>query len=92
MVQTVETIRDLNDSVRSGRARATTHEQDEQIGSLDQQQAFVTARDMVNKLRKTGATVNERTIIQRRLNEAEAKYNRSLSKPWRLPECIEKIN
>ena len=72
--------KDLSDSIRSGRPRGTTHKQDEQIVSLAEQQTFVTARDIANKLTKTGTTVNERTI-QRRLNEAGVKYNRPLSKP-----------
>ena len=55
--------------------------QDEQIVSLAEQQTFVTAREIANELRQTGATVNERTMIQRRLSEAGVKYNRPLSKP-----------
>ena len=38
----------------------TTHKQDEQIVSLAEQQTLITARDIANKLTKTGATVNER--------------------------------
>ena len=60
--------------------RGTNHKQDKQIASFVELQTFVTDRDIANKLTKTGTTVNERTI-QRRLNEAGVKYNRSLSKP-----------
>ena len=52
--------KDLSDSTRSGRPRETTHKQDEQIVSLSEQPTIVTDRDIANKLRKTGATVNER--------------------------------
>ena len=86
-----EQSEDLSDPIQSSRVQATTHEQDEQTVSHAQQQAFVTAPNMVNKLRKTGATANERTIIQRRLNEAAAEYNQTLSKPLRLSRCIEKL-
>ena len=44
--------------------RGTTHKQDEHIVSLVEQLTFVTARDIANKLTKTGATVNERTKQQ----------------------------
>ena len=60
--------------------RRTTHKQDEQVVSLAEQQTFVTARDIANKLTNTGTTVNRRTI-QRHLNETGVKYNRPLSKP-----------
>ena len=74
--------KELSDSIRSGGPRGTTPTRDEQIVSLVIQQTFVTARDIANKLRKTtGATVNERTTIQRRLNEVAAKYSQPLSKP-----------
>ena len=52
--------KDLRDSIQSGRLRGTTHKQDEQIVSLAEQQTFVTAQDIGNKLRKAGATVNEK--------------------------------
>ena len=55
------------------------------------QQTFVTARDIANKLTKTGATVSNRTI-QQHLNDAAAKYNwPSSSKSLRLPKCLKKI-
>ena len=74
-----------NDWIRSGPLY------DEQIISLAKQQTLVTARDIANKLRKTGTTVNERTTIQRHLNETAAEHNRPLSKSLRLPKCIENI-
>ena len=83
--------KDLSDSIRFGRPRATTPTQDEQIVSLVEQQTFVTVRDIANKLRKAGATVNERTMIQWHLNEAGVTCNRALAKPLRLSKCIEKI-
>ena len=84
--------RDLSDSIRSGRVRATTPKQDEQIVSLAEQQTFVTARNIANKLRKTGATVNEGATILQRLNEAGTKYyNQPLPNPLRLPKCTAKI-
>ena len=67
--------KDSSNSIRSGRTRATTHKQDEQIVSLAEQQIFVTARDIANELRNIAATVNERITIQWRLNEAAAKYS-----------------
>ena len=82
--------KDWSDSIRLGRTQATTLKQDEQIISLVEQQTLVTARDIAHNLRKTGATVNEK-MIQRRLNEAAAKYNQPLSKPWRLLKYIERI-
>ena len=42
--------KDRTDSIRSGRARATTPKQDEQIVSLVEQQTFVTIRYIANKL------------------------------------------
>ena len=65
--------KDLSNSIRSGRARATIPKQDEQSVSLTEQQTVDTARDIAYKLTKTGAIVNQRTTIQRRLNEAGAK-------------------
>jgi transposase len=72
--------KDLSDLVRSGRPRATTQEQDQRIVSLAEQQTFVTAQDIANQLERERVVVSERTV-QRRLNEAGAKYNRPMSKP-----------
>jgi transposase len=72
--------KDLSDLTRSGRPRATTTKQDQQIISLAEQQTFITSRDITNKLNRKGVMINERTV-QRRLNEAGARYNRPLSKP-----------
>ena len=71
--------KDLSDSIRSGRPQGTIPKQNEQIVSFVEQQTFVTDRDISNKLRKAGATVNKR-LIQWRLNESGVEYNRSLSK------------
>ena len=38
--------KDLDDSARTGRSRATTPKQDQQILSLAEQQIFVTSRDI----------------------------------------------
>ena len=67
-------------------------EKDEQIVALAKQKTFVTVRDITNKLRKTGITVNERTTLQLRLSGASDKYNGSLAKPLSLPKCIEKMD
>jgi transposase len=72
--------KDLTDAPRSGRPRATTPKEDQRIVALAEQQTFVTSRDIANQLNKKGVEINERTV-QRRLNEAGAKYNRPLSKP-----------
>ena len=72
--------KDLDDSPRSGRPRATTQEQDQRIVSLADQQTFVTAQDIANQLKQEGVVVRERTV-QRCLNEAGAKYNKPISKP-----------
>ena len=72
--------KDLTDSTRSGRPRATTAKQDQRIVSLAEEQTFITARDITNKLKRKQVVVSERTV-QRRLNDAGAKYNRPMSKP-----------
>lgn len=72
--------KDLTDAPRSGRPRATTPKEDQRIVALAEQQTFTTSRDIANQLNKKGVEINERTL-QRRLNEAGAKYNRPLSKP-----------
>jgi len=72
--------KDLSGAPRSGRPRATTPKEDQQVVALAEQQTFVTSRDIANQLNKKGVKINERTV-QRRLNEAGAKYNRPLSKP-----------
>jgi len=74
--------KDLTDSNRSGRPRATTQKQDKKIVSVAERQTFVTSRDITNQLARNGVTVNERTV-RRRLNEAGAKYNRPLLKSLR---------
>ena len=63
----------LNDSDRTDRARAATPKQDQQIASIDEQQIFVTSRDIT--------TENESRLKRERCDEAEAKYSRPLSKP-----------
>ena len=77
-------LKDLSDSIRSGRAQGTTLKQDEQIACLAEQKRFVTARDIANKLKKTEAIVNERTALERSRSQL-------LSKPLCSPKCIEKI-
>ena len=72
--------KDLDDSPRSGRPRATTQEQDQRIVSLGDQQTFVTAQDIANQLKREQVVVSERTV-RRRLNEAGAKYNKPISTP-----------
>jgi transposase len=72
--------KDLTNSNRTGRPRATTQKQDKKIVSVAERQTFVTSRDITNRLAKTGVNVSERTV-RRRLNEAGAKYNQPLSKP-----------
>jgi transposase len=72
--------KDLKDSTRLGRPRATTSKQDQRIVSLAEEETFITARDIANKLNRQQVVVSERTV-QRRLNEAGAKYNRPMSKP-----------
>ncbi|CAF3368546.1 unnamed protein product [Rotaria socialis] len=72
--------KDLTDSTRSGRPRATTQKQDQRIISLAEEQPFVTAQDVTNQLERRGGAVSERTI-RRRFNEAGARYSRPMSKP-----------
>jgi len=72
--------KDLSDSSRSGRPRATTPKQDQQVVSLAERQTFVTSRDIMNQLENKGVKIDERTV-RRRLHEAGAKYNKPLSKP-----------
>jgi transposase len=72
--------KDLYDASRSGRPRATTPKQDEQVLSLADQQMFVTSRDIQNQLKRKGAEISERTV-RRRLNEAGAKFSPPMSKP-----------
>ena len=72
--------KDLTDSNRSGRARATTQKQDQRIISLAKKKTFITVQDISNKLNRQGVVVSGRTV-RRRLNEADAKYNRPMSKP-----------
>ena len=72
--------KDLDDSARTGRARATTPKQDQQILSLAEQQTFVTSRDITNQLNRKRVKINEQTV-QRRLNEGGGRDNRPLLKP-----------
>lgn len=72
--------KDLTDAPRSGRPRATTAKQDQQVIALAEQQTFITSQGIANKLNKKGVEISQRTV-RRRLNEAGAKYNQPLSKP-----------
>ncbi|CAF3302065.1 unnamed protein product [Rotaria socialis] len=72
--------KDLTDSTRSGRPRATTEKQEQRIISLAKEQPFITAQYIANQLERRGVVVSERTIC-RRLNEAGARYSRLMSKP-----------
>ncbi|CAF3421339.1 unnamed protein product [Rotaria socialis] len=72
--------KDLIHSTRSGRPRVTTEKQDQQITSLAKEQPFFTAKDITNQLEWRAVIVSKRTVC-RRLNEADARYRRSMSKP-----------
>ena len=72
--------KDLDDSARTGRPRATTPKQDKQILSFVEQQTFVTSRDITNQLNRKRVKINERTV-RRRLNEGGGRCNRPLLKP-----------
>ena len=72
--------KDLTDSNRSGRPRATTQKQDQRIISLAKEKTFIIAQDISNKLNRQGVVVSGRTM-RRRLNERGARYNRPMSKP-----------
>ncbi|CAF3754751.1 unnamed protein product [Rotaria magnacalcarata] len=74
--------KDLTNSTRSGRPRATTEKQDRRITSLAKEQPCVTAQDITNQLDRRRVIVSERTVC-RRLNEAGARYSRPMSKPLR---------
>ena len=76
----METVKNLNDRDRTGRAGATIPKQDQQIVLLAEQQTFITSRDITNQLNRKRVRIDERTA-GRRSNEAGAKYKRSLSKP-----------
>ena len=71
--------KDLTDSNRPGRPRATTQKRDQRIISLAKEKTFITAQDISNKLNRQ-VVMSGRTV-RRRLNEAGARYNRSMSKP-----------
>ncbi|CAF3033805.1 unnamed protein product [Rotaria socialis] len=71
--------KDLTHSTRSGRPRVTTEKQDQQITSLAKEQPFFTAQDITNQLEWRAVIVSKRTVC-RRLNEADARYRRSMSK------------
>ena len=51
--------KDRGDSARTGRPRATTPKQDQQILSLAEQQTFVTSRDITNQLNRKRVKINE---------------------------------
>ncbi|CAM4744983.1 unnamed protein product [Rotaria magnacalcarata] len=70
----------LSDSTRSDRPRRTTPKQNQRVILLAEEQTFVTAQDIANKLKLQQVVVSDRTV-QRHLNEAGAKYNRPMSKP-----------
>jgi transposase len=72
--------KDLKDLTYTGRPRATTSKQDQRIVSLAEEETFITARDIANNLNRKQVVLSERTV-RRRLNEAGAKYNRTMSKP-----------
>ncbi|CAF1556304.1 unnamed protein product [Adineta ricciae] len=72
--------KDLTNAPRSGRPRATTPKQDQQVVALAEQQTFVTSENIAKQLNKKGVKISQRTV-RRRLNEAGAKYNKPLSKP-----------
>lgn len=61
--------KDLSDFPRSGRTRATTAKQDQQMFSLVDSDTFITSEDVANRFRKKGVVISERTV-QRCLNEA----------------------
>lgn len=75
-----EQSKDLSDSRRCGRPRATTPKQDEKIVSLANEETFITSHDIHDKLKGKRVDINARTI-RRRLHEAGAKFSRPLSKP-----------
>ena len=72
--------KDLPDSTRSGRPRATTQKQGQQILSLAAEQPFATPQDIKNQLEQQEVVVSERMVC-RRFNEAGASYSRPMSKP-----------
>ncbi len=72
--------KDLTDLTPSGRRRATTPKQDEQIVSLDDREMFATSHNIENHLKGKRAKISQR-IIQRQLHEAGAKYSPSMSRP-----------
>ena len=69
-----------SDSNRSGRSRATIQKQDQRIISLAKEKIFITAQYISNKLNRQEVVVSGRTV-RRRLNKADARYNRPMSKP-----------
>lgn len=72
--------KDLTDLPRSGRPRATTSKQDEEILSLADQKMFATSGDIQDRLKAKRARISQDTI-RRRLHEAGAKYGPPISKP-----------
>ena len=66
--------KDLTDLQRSGRPRATTTEDDQQINQIAEQETFATSHDIKEDLAMRGVEVTQRTI-RCRLNEAGAKFS-----------------
>ena len=64
--------KDLDHSARTGRPRATTPKQDQQILSFAEQQTFITTRDITNQLNRKRTKINER-MTRRRLNEGRGR-------------------
>ena len=58
--------------------RATTPKQNGRIASLAEQRIFVTARDISKKLRKTGATVNERMSLEQSSSQMQLTFIKAL--------------
>ena len=55
----------FNDLTRTSRAYATTSKQNQQIVSLDEQQTFVTSRDITSKgQRENGATTGQQNTMR----------------------------
>lgn len=72
--------KDLSDSIRSGRPRATAPKVDQEIVSRASQQTFVTSRAIQNQLKRQHVEISDRTV-RRRLSEAGAKFGLPMSKP-----------
>jgi transposase len=72
--------KDLTDLPLCGRPRATTPKQDKTIVSLANRETFATSRDIQNRLKRKRVDISPRTI-QRRFNEAGAKFSPLMFKP-----------